>query len=423
MRAGVLGPVQLATGVATVSTFFLLASGCSRAVGADWPQWQGPDRDGLSRETGLLREWSEEGPPRSWLFDGCGAGYGGPAIVDGRLFLMGARRGEAVLICLKADDGAELWAKSIGRTYSNDYGDGPRGTPTVVGRSVYALAGRGRLVCLDTVSGAERWSTELTGLGGKIPEWGYSESPLVIGGKVLCTPGGDGGAITALDRSTGEPIWRCEEVTDRAHYSSMRVIKNAAARLTAVQLLASRLVAVDVESGRLDWSVPWGGTVAVIPTPVTSGGSIFVTSGYGAGCMLVDPRGEGPSVVYSSKAMSNHHGGVISLEGRLYGYADRRGWVCLDAASGRQLWRERRALEKGAIAYADGRLYCLGEKEGEVVLVDASPEGWTERGRFRLEPQSNNRKASGGVWTHPVIANGRLYLRDQEYLSCFDIRS
>lgn len=386
----------------------------------DWPQWMGPNRDGLTTETGLLQAWPEGGPERVWLSKNCGLGYSGPAIVAGKLYLMGSRDGVEQLLCLDAATGDELWAVDLGEEYDNGWGNGPRGTPTIDCDRLYVLAAKGALVCL-TLDGQERWRVAMQDFGGKIPKWGYSESPLIDGDQVIVTPGMDQGAILALDKHEGTLLWQTKELTPEAHYSSVvRAEINGQAQY--VQLLVDQLVGVDPASGDLLWTVPWPGRVAVIPTPIVQGNQIYVTTGYGVGCMLVevDPDNNA-TVVYDNKLMKNHHGGVVLLEGKLYGHSDGVGWLCQDFASGERVWRERSALGKGAIAYADGRFYGLSEDEGEVVLFEASPEGWTEHGRFTLEPQTELRKPKGKIWTHPVIVDGKLYLRDQELLFCFDI--
>ncbi len=401
---------------------YVLSSVAGAAETFNWPQWQGPTRNGLTQETGLLKRWPEGGPPRRWLFDKCGAGYAGPAIVDGRLYILGARDGVCQLIAVDASTGDELWAVSLSPEFQNSWGNGPRSTPAVDDGRVYALSAAGTLICVQTDDGRELWRVSMESLGGEVPNWGYSESVLIDGDKLLCTPGGPQGAIAAIDKETGEVIWQSDELTDFAHYSSI-VRAEIHRRPQYVQLLEKRLVALSTEDGKLLWEVEWPGNVAVIPTPIVRGNQVFVTSGYGAGCMLVHVNAENEATkVYENKRMKSQHGGVINLRNFLYGFSDDVGWVCLDARTGEFEWRERDALGKGAIGYADGRFYCVDQSEGNVVLIDASPKGWTERGRFTLEPQSESRSPRGGIWVHPVIVDGKLFLRDQEYLYCYDVK-
>lgn len=422
--------------------------GVSQAAAYEWPQWLGPNRDGLTEETGLLQDWPTDGPKKVWLFKDCGLGYAGPAVVGGKLFIMGSRDKTEELLCLDAETGEELWSVELGPEYENGWGNGPRGTPTIDGQWIYVLAAKGNLVCLSLADGSERWKVNLTEeLGGQIPIWGYSESPLIDGDRVIVTPGvkqkakpkdkkGEteaeeeseepeeplpGTAIVALNKRTGETLWQTTELSPVAHYSSV-VAAEIHGQLQYVQLLVDQLVGVEPSTGELLWSVEWPGRVAVIPTPIVNGNQVFVTTGYGVGCMMVEisPANEA-TVVYQNKTMKNHHGGVLLLGDKLYGHSDKIGWLCLDFASGKRVWRERAELGKGAIAYADGRFYCQGEDDGQVVLIEASEEGWKEHGRFTLDPQTKLRSPKGKIWTHPVIVNGRMYLRDQELLFCFDI--
>jgi outer membrane protein assembly factor BamB len=388
----------------------------------NWPQWQGPTRNGLTKETGLLKQWPEGGPKRVWLFEDCGAGYGGPAIVDGKLYILGERDGNCQLIAVNVETGKQVWATPVGPTYKNDWGGGPRSTPTVDNGRVYAMSPTGNLVCVKAANGEEVWRVTMESLGGKVPNWGFAESVLIDGNKVLCTPGGPQGAIAAIDKETHEILWQAKELTDFAHYASI-VRGEIHGKPQYVQLLEKRLVGLSPEDGKVLWQVDWPGSVAVIPTPIILGNHVFCTSGYGAGCMLVNINAKNQvEKVFENKRLKNQHGGVINVGNYLYGYSDEVGWVCLDARTGDLAWREREALGKGAIGYADGRFYCVDQSEGNVVLIDASPKAWMERGRFVLEPQSKDRSPRGGIWVHPVVVNGKLYLRDQEYVYCYDVK-
>ncbi len=273
-----------------------------------------------------------------------------------------------------------------------------------------------------TSDGSILWQAALTEFGGKVPNWGYTESVLVDEDKVVCTPGGEGGTMLALDKMTGKPIWQSKDVTDPAHYSSIIVAVDHGKR-QYIQLLEKQLIGIEAATGNLLWSTPWVGKTAVIPTPIYHDGCVFITSGYGAGCELVKLTGTAePEVVYDNKTMKNHHGGVVLVGDYLYGYSDNVGWLCMNFKTGEKVWSDKESLGKGGITCCDGMLYLLSEDDGEVVLIDASPKGWEEHGRFKLEPKTTLRKPAGRIWTHPVVAGGRLYLRDQELLFCFDVK-
>ena len=387
----------------------------------DWPQWRGPNRDDVSQETGLLNVWPENGPQRVWLSHQGGDGYAGFAIVGEHLFTLGANADNEYCVCLDADDGTVKWRQNIDDRFTNDWGDGPRGTPTVSGDHVFVLSARGTVACLKADDGSIVWTQQLTDLGGAVPFWGYSESLLVDDGKVLCTPGGNEGAIVALDEKTGDVLWRSTGFTDPAQYSSIIVADHSEKR-HYVQLTMESVAGVDPDDGTLLWKHEFPGRIAVIPTPIFFDDKVYVTAGYGVGSTLIDISNlSEPREIWFSKTMKNHHGGVIMIGEHLYGYSDDVGWVCQDRNTGDRVWNNKDDLGKGAIGYADGRFYLIAESSGEVVLIDATADGWQERGRFTLSPQSEYRKPQGAIWVHPTIANGRLYLRDQELIFCFDL--
>ncbi|HTG46003.1 MAG TPA: PQQ-binding-like beta-propeller repeat protein, partial [Verrucomicrobiae bacterium] len=250
--------------------------------------------------------------------------------------------------------------------------------------------------------------------------WGYTESVLVNGENVYCTPGGKKGAIAALDTATGEVKWQSTEFTDGAQYASMASSEINGTR-QVIQLTMNSLVGIDSKNGKLLWKSEFPGRTAVIPSPVVQGNEVYITAGYGAGCKLVRIGAKNKvEEVYENKVMKNHHGGVVLVGGHIYGYSDGPGWVCQKFTSGEEVWASKK-LGKGAVTSAGGRLYCLEEDSGTVVLIEPSTTGWKEHGRFKLQAQSSQRSSSGKVWTHPVIANGKLYLRDQELLSCYDV--
>jgi len=416
-----------------IAVSFIAGSGAA----ADWPQWRGPGRDGKSNESGLPDQLPQGGPKRLWSktdLKEVGTGYGSPAIAGGKLFILGgttAKQNSAEFVtCLDANTGAKVWQKELATTpggYNDGWGGGPRSTPTLDGERLYVVGSTGDLVCLNATSGELIWTKNFVkDFGGKIPTWGYSESVLIDGDKLLCTPGKKGG-VTCLNKATGATIWTCQDLQDDAGYSSILVATLGGVRQYVTQTMASG-VGIG-EDGKLLWQVKGiGRRVAVIPTPVIKDDFVFFTAGYGAGCELVQIEKDGSQIkakpVYKSGLISNHHGGVIEYQGKLYGHTDNKSvWFCLDYLKGGEeaLWTSNK-LEKGSISYADGHFYCLGEREGTLVQIVATPDGWKETGRFKIPELSKLRPNQGKVWAHPVIANGKLYLRDYEKLFCFELR-
>ena len=394
----------------------------SHSSAEDWPSWRGADRTDISTEKGLLHQWPEGGPKQTWLSKKCGVGYSGFAVVGDHVYTMGAYANDVRLICLNAENGEAKWKTIMTESVlENGWGDGPRGTPTVDGDHVYALAGEGTLVCCNAADGKLVWKTNMKDFGGSVPNWGYTESVLVDGDQVICTPGGASGTLLALNKLTGEKVWQSGEFTDRADYSSPIVVEHNGVR-QYIQLTQQTLAGVSAKDGSVLWSYPWAGRTAVIPTPIYRDGKVYIACGYGVGCALVRLTEDSAEEVYENKVMKNHHGGVILVGDHLYGYSDGPGWTCQNFETGEEVWAEKNALGKGAIACADGQFYCVSEGDGEVVLIDASPEGWKEKGRFQLNPQSEFRSPRGKIWTHPTISNGKLFLRDQEIVYCYDIR-
>jgi outer membrane protein assembly factor BamB len=400
------------------------------AVAADWPQWRGPDRTDLSTETGLLKSWPISGPPLRWTYEEAGVGYSAPAVIGDRLYTMGGDEEKEYVYALDigVSPPKKIWSTAVGPLFKEQRGDGPRGTPTIDGDLLYAIGAKGNLVCVESATGKIRWQQSLSkDLGGSEPHWGYTESPLVDGDKVVCTPGGSKGTVIALDKKTGKKIWQSTELTDPAAYSSMIVAEVGGVR-QYIQMTMKGVAGIAADDGRLLWHhLQPAYRTAVIPTPIFHNDFVFVSSGYGAGCDLLHltpngPKGTKAEKVYANKNMVNHHGGVVLVGEHLYGYSDGKGWVCQELASGNNVWEEKKRLGKGSLTYADGHLYCYSEDNGTAVLIEASPEGWKESGRFKIPRESTRRGPSGKVWTHPVIANGRLYLRDQELLFCFDVK-
>jgi outer membrane protein assembly factor BamB len=404
---------------------------------ADWPQWRGPERDDVSRDTGLLKAWPAGRPKLLWTSEEGGIGYSGPAVVGDRLYTLGGDEKDDYAIALDTRTGKKVWATPVGAYVANRYGSGPRSTPTVDGERLYVLTASGQLACLKSEDGTKVWSVDLVkDLGGGRPIWNYSESPLVDGDRVVCTPGGRQGTLAALDKQTGKVLWRSKELTDGAGYSSI-VIDEVGGVRQYVQLTmkggrgGGGVAGVAAGDGRLLWYFlnPRYRT-AVIPTAIVHDNYVYAVAGYGAGAVLLElaPGGSRFQVkqLYDQAArdlMDDKHEGVVRVGDHVFGWSDKgKQWVCQEFKTGREVWASR-ALGQGSITCADGYLYCYSEDKGTVALVPASPDGWKEKGRFTIPRHSAHREFPNNVWTHPVVANGRLYLRDQELIFCYDVKA
>lgn len=385
----------------------------------DWPQWQGQDRTAVSRETGLLQDWPKNGPTQLWKADNLGGAYCTPSVAAGRVFGMGFRKDDEVVWALDEKTGQEVWSVRIAKANRRPgYGEGPRCTPTVDGDVLYVLGMDADLVCLKTKNGAEIWRKNLrTDFGGNVGGWGYSESPLIDGDKLLCTPGGKKATIVALNKKDGDLIWKgIVPEGDQAHYSSI-IAADVDGKRQYIQFLKGGVVGLSGDGAYLwRYNNPANGT-ANCSTPLYHDGFVFAASAYGKGGGLVKLASSGDAVkadeVYFVKNMQNHHGGMVLVDGYLYGEGGGQ-LTCLEFKTGKIKWAERKA-GKGSIAYADGRLYYRNEG-GPVILVEANPEKYVEHGRF--SPPRTDKAA----WPHPVVANGKLFIRDQQYLYCYDVK-
>jgi len=338
---------------------------------------------------------------------------------------MGNKDGREWVLALDVDEGGkQLWARDIGPVEYTSYSPGTRSTPTIDGDRLYALGATGRLVCLNRKSGKPIWSKSyIKDFGGVLPKWAFAESVLIDGDWLLCTPGGTGATVAALDKTTGKTIWAAR-LGDKASYSSI-VVGTAGDVKQYVAFTADRVVGLAARDGKLLWdykepdhSAEWGDVNVM--TPIWSGGAVFAASNYGVGGGRADvsPTADGFTAKqrYFTKKMKNHHGGVILLDGHLYGCNDPGILTCLNFETGKVMWEDRKP-GKCSLLYADGRLYCRDEK-GPISLVEATPDGFKLHGRFEQPDRSDQRS-----WPHLVIASGRLYVRDQDLLLCYDVRS
>ena len=383
------------------------------ANSANWPQWRGPNRDGISKETGLLKQWPAEGPPLVWKATGAGRGFSSFSVSNGRLITMGLRGDREFVIAFDLATGKEAWATPNGSAFQNDRGDGPRGTPTVDGDRIYALGGNGDLSALDARTGKVVWTKNvLREFGGRNITWGISESPLVIGNKLLVNPGGTDASMVALNKSDGSVIWKSQ--SDKAGYSSAIPVQvNGGTQV--VFFTSQRAVGLDLNDGKLLWEYAKpANNVANCATPVAKGNRVFISSDYGTGGGVVEIKPDGTAQeIWFTKDMRNHHSSSVLVGDYLYGFSSAI-LTAIKFDTGEVAWKDR-SVGKGSLVYADGRLYCFSER-GVVGLVEATPTGYVERGRFRIEAGSIE------TWTHPVVAGGRLYLRDQDTIYAYDVR-
>lgn len=393
----------------------------------DWPGWRGPARDDISKETGLLKTWPKGGPELVWKADGLGAGYSTPSIAKGVIYLLGTeQKNTECLIALDVKTGKKLWSTPFGK-HTGGY-PGPRSTPTVDGDTLYVISSDGVLISASTKGGGINWKKEFKKeFGGRHGSWAFAESPLIDGDVLICTPGGETAAIVALNKKNGDVIWKSnlsELKGGKRGYSvagySSPIVATVHGVKQYVQFLSGGVVGVDAKSGQLLWhyDAPANGT-ANISTPLQFGNAIFAASGYGKGgglAKIVESGGKFEAEeAYFLKDMQNHHGGMLILDGHLYGVADSGNVVCLNLTDGTYAWKGK-SVGKGSLTYADGKLYVRSER-GPVALVEANPTAFKEISRFE-QPERSNQAA----WPHPVVAGGKLYLRDQDLLFCYDIQ-
>jgi outer membrane protein assembly factor BamB len=411
-----------------LAAVLLLVAVASGVWAADWPQWRGPNRDGKSNETGLLQEWPADGPRLVWQIKDLGDGYSTPSVVGGRLYLV-VNKGleDEFVTALDARDGKEIWSVrigAVGNPKQNPPYPGARSTPTVERDVLYALGSDGDLVCMETAKGKIRWQKSLrSDFSGKPGTWAYSESPLVDRDKVICTPGGSEATMVALNEDSGDVIWKCAAPEgDEAAYASAVVVQQGGVK-QYVQLLQKGLVGVAADTGKILWRFdkPVSRFNANIPTPVAADGYVYVASaGTGGGAVKLNTKGgdvEAEQSYFDAK-MPTAIGGAVKIGDVLFSTTSQS-MVCLDFKTGEEKWQNR-ALGASSLCYADGRLY-LHSENGEVGLVEATPEAYREKGRF-TPPDQPQRARGAKAWAYPVVANGRLYIRDAGSLWCYDVK-
>ena len=399
-------------------------------VANDWPQWRGPQRNGLSQETGLLKEWPKEGPRLLWKASDIGRGYSTPAVVGDRLYLL-ANDGldNEFVEALAIKDGKRVWQTrlgKVGKPAQQPNFPAARSTPTMDGEFLYALSSDGALACLEVGSGKVRWHRSLTDdFAGTSGNWAYAESPLIDGDTLVCTPGGSEATLVALNKRTGDVIWKCAlPEGDQAAFASAIQVEVGGVK-QYVQLLQKGLVGVEAKTGRFLWRF----TKAVsryganIPTPLASDGYIYAASagtGGGAVKLKVKDATVDPEQIYFETKLPTAIGGTVKVGDCLYGTTDRA-LLCADFTTGRVRWEDP-GLKAASLCYADGRLYLHGEN-GDVALVETSPDSYREKGRFTPPDQPKKANDMEKAWAYPVVANGHLYIRDHAVLWCYDVKS
>lgn len=389
--------------------------GASGSQSGDWPQWRGPNRDGRSPDVGLLKSWPTGGPTLLWKATGIGIGFSSIAVSNRTVYITGDVADDLVITALDMN-GNKKWQVNHGASWKQDP-PGARGSPVVDDGRLYLLSGHGLLKCYDAAGGAERWWVDLVqAFRGRQEGWGYAESPLIYKNMLIVTPGGDN-CIIALNKETGETIRTSTGLSDAAHHSSCIAVEFQG-RPMIVQMVAKGMVAVDARNGQFLWRCERAVTGAACATPVYSDGYCFGATGYGGGGACVKLSLDGGTVratqVWETKEMVCHHGGYIVHEGYIHGNHEG-GWSCLELATGRKMWSAR-GVGKGSLCYADGMLYTFGEGGGRIGLVKAQPGGFEQTGEFSVQGR-------GPSWAYPVVAGGRLYLRYDDNLYCYDVRA
>ena len=419
--------------VALILTILLTGAVC---YGDDWPQFRGPNRDGKSAETGLLKKWPEGGPEMLWSVGGLGIGFSSVAVAGGFVYTTGMINGEGFLFAYDIA-GNLKWKESYGPEWTGSY-KGTRTTPTVDGQRIYVFSGTGIMVCFNAKTGGKFWQVDtLTKFDGKNIRWGMSGSPLIDGDKVYCTPGGKKGIIVALDKTTGRTIWATTGLDELSAYCSPILIERGPRRFASqsrssggllINLIQKSIVCVAADTGKLIWREPYetpsdtGGV-----TPVYKDGYLYVTSAvereFTRGGVMLELSADGTSVAkkWNDQTLDCGHGGVVLVDGYLYGFSfegiPKGDWVCLDWDSGKVMYEATWNANKGSIIYADGLLYCYDENTGDVALVKPSPK------RFEIVSSFRVTKGSGKHWAHPAISDGQLYIRHGDALMAYDIKS
>ncbi|MCL2728330.1 MAG: PQQ-like beta-propeller repeat protein [Bacteroidales bacterium] len=415
---------------ASITLMIMLSTIWVNLQAQDWPQWRGAHRDGIYQATGLNLDWSEKKPALLWTFREAGSGYTAPTIVGTTLYAQGAANGIDFAFAVDTETGTLKWKQILGTEHidAQNRGNGGRGSVTVDGEKLYLIRGGGQIHCLLAMDGKILWQKDFKDDFGGIlmSNWGFSESPLIDGDLVICAPGGEEGTIVALDKNSGALVWRTKELTDKSAYSSP-IVANIEGVRQYIQLTEKCVAGVAAKDGKLLWKVDAPGfRTAVIPTPITIDNLVYVTQGYNFGCILIRLTKTGDTfeaeTLYANRNMTNQHGGAVLVNGHVYGYSEAPGWACQDLMTGENVWSQRvREVGKGSILAVNDKLLLLDMLTGLLTVVAASPDGWKEFGNLPIPERTQIQTNDNQVWTHQVVANGKLYLRDHDLLFCFDL--
>ncbi len=383
------------------------------AVASDWPNFLGPNRNGISPETGINKDWKAREPKVLWTTPMGDDGYAGPAVAGGRVFIIDHKGADDVVRAIDLETGKDVWTFSYPDMAKSNYGFS-HATPTVDGAHVYTMSRLGKLHCLTAGDGEKVWARDIIKeLGGKLPQWQVAASPVVDGDRVIVLPGGHGACVAALDRRTGQTVWKGGG-DDGASYATP-VVATLGGKKQYVVFSAGGLLGVDAADGKLLWRFPWKTSYDVnAATPiVVSDDTVFITSGYGRGCALVKVAGGHAQAVWENKVMHSHFSTPILSAGHIYGTSDNNRTVCLDVATGKMKWEERGG-GKGGVVSVDGTLITVDGSRGAVTMMELSPDGFKPLGQIT--------PLGGQSWTAPIVAGGRLLVRNQQVLACLDLR-
>lgn len=394
--------------------WILVLSLAGTALAVDWSQWRGPARDGKSTETGLLRKWPEAGPRQVWRAQGLGQGYSSVTISAGKVYTLGQRDDIQYVMAFDEATGKKLWEVANGKAYRERRGDGPRSVPTVEGNQLWAFSADGTLACLNSQTGKKIWSLNVTEkFGASVPHWGYSESPLIDGDRLILVAGGPGASVVALNKNTGAVVWKSQ--SEEAAYSSA-ILAQVGAVKQVIVFTSSSVLGLRADNGERLWRYDKvANRTANVATPIFHNNHVFVSSDYGTGCALLKltPNG-GSQEVYFNTDMKNHHATSVLVGDTLFGFSSAI-LTAMKFQTGEVAWRDR-SVGKGSLTFADGLLFLVSEG-GVVGLAEANPTAYKELSRFSLPNRSER-----PTWAHPVVSNGRLYVRDQDNLYSYEVK-